>query len=344
MQIRHVFRFSIFPKSSDSSTSTLNTPYIGHRPFPLLLDDLKLLSKTITMAKKEKSKALDANGISLNKTAKFSTLDAPGVSQPDLSSPVSDADPAASAVATSKAGVQGRRANASSGPRIDTSASDKGVSIGGDSFVKRTPNPTFLKARTDVYDQVKARRSLELSSKVPVPITVTMPDGKVFNQTKDGTPLQAWVTTPMDVAQIISQGLADASTVARVTYESFVDDYSPFEDGMEAADMLLSEENSEEANDAADTKVFLWDMSRPLVGPVAKLELLKFTEDTDAKTVFWHSSAHMMGEALEHLYGCKLTIGPPLAGGFYYDSFMGTDAFREEDCKSFTCDRSFHTM
>jgi threonyl-tRNA synthetase len=34
---------------------------------------------------------------------------------------------------------------------------------------------------------------------------------------------------------------------------------------------------------------------------------------------------------LEHLYGCKLTIGPPLAGGFYYDSYMGKDAFREED-------------
>ena len=58
-------------------------------------------------------------------------------------------------------------------------------------------------------------------------------------------------------------------------------------------------------------------------------------DDQDAKTVFWHSSAHMMGEALENLYGCKLTIGPPLAGGFYYDSYMGKDAFREEDCKYF---------
>jgi threonyl-tRNA synthetase len=288
------------------------------------------------MAKKDKSKAPDVGGISLNKTAKFSTLDAPGVTQPDLSASVSDSDPtAASSLSASKTGAQGRRANASSGPRIDTSTSEKGISIGGDSFVQRTSNPSFLKARTDVYDQVKARRALELSSKVPVPITVTMPDGKVFHQTKDGTPLQAWVTTPMDVAQIISQGLADASTVARVTYESFVDDYSPFEDGMEAVDMLLVDDNSEEVKEVADTKVFLWDLTRPLVGSVAKLELLKFTEDTEAKTVFWHSSAHMMGEALEHLYGCKLTIGPPLAGGFYYDSYMGTDAFREEDCKSF---------
>ena len=80
-------------------------------------------------------------------------------------------------------------------------------------------------------------------------------------------------------------------------------------------------------------KTMLWDMTRPLVGPVAKLEFLKFADDKEAKTVFWHSSAHMLGEALEHLYGCKLTIGPPLAGGFYYDSYMGSDAFREEDCE-----------
>ena len=58
-------------------------------------------------------------------------------------------------------------------------------------------------------------------------------------------------------------------------------------------------------------------------------------DDKEGKSTFWHSSAHMMGEALENLYGCKLTIGPPLAGGFYYDSYMGKDAFREEDCKYF---------
>jgi len=87
---------------------------------------------------------------------------------------------------------------------------------------------------------------------------------------------------------------------------------------------------------AGGNKTFLWDMTRPLVGNVSKLELLKFENDQDAKTVFWHSSAHMMGEALEHLYGCKLTIGPPLAGGFYYDSYMGTgkhlETFNESDC------------
>jgi threonyl-tRNA synthetase len=39
--------------------------------------------------------------------------------------------------------------------------------------------------------------------------------------------------------------------------------------------------------------------------------------------VFWHSSAHLLGQALERLYNCHLCVGPPLAdGGFYYDCAM----------------------
>lgn len=67
----------------------------------------------------------------------------------------------------------------------------------------------------------------------------------------------------------------------------------------------------------------LWDVFRPLIGD-CKLELLKF-EDREGKMVFWHSSAHILGESLETLKGCHLTIGPPVEGGFYYDSYMGKE-------------------
>lgn len=226
---------------------------------------------------------------------------------------------------------QGRRANESSGPRMDTSEQKL---IGGDSFVQRQANPEWIKQREDIYATIKARREEELAKKVAVDITVTMPDGKVLSENKEGVKYQAWKTSPYDVAATISQGLADASTVARVTYETFVDDYSPAEDGMEGEDTLMDAMADLSLDDGgASGKTMLWDMMRPLVGPVAKLEFCKFDDDRDAKTVFWHSSAHMLGEALEHLYGCKLTIGPPLAGGFYYDSYMGKDALREDDCK-----------
>jgi threonyl-tRNA synthetase len=40
------------------------------------------------------------------------------------------------------------------------------------------------------------------------------------------------------------------------------------------------------------------------------------------RQVFWHSSAHMLGEAVERLYGCHLCYGPPIDTGYYYDAFM----------------------
>ncbi len=225
---------------------------------------------------------------------------------------------------------QGRRANESTGPRMDSSEQRL---IGGDSFIAREANPAWLQKRDEIYAAIRSRREEELSKKTPVEITVTMPDGKVISEDKEGVKFLSWKTSPYDVAVTISQGLADAATVARVTYEKFVDDYSPSEDGMEGQDTLMDAMADLSINDESSGKTMLWDMTRPLVGPVSKLEFCKFDDDRDAKTVFWHSSAHMLGEALEHLYGCKLTIGPPLAGGFYYDSYMGKDAFKEDDCK-----------
>ena len=240
-----------------------------------------------------------------------------------------DAAPVASGGAGGSGGAQGRRAKAGSGPKI------VGARIGGDSYTGRVKDPAWLKDRVAVYEKVKERRQAELANKKPVEITVTLPDGKVIDKDKDGNPLQTWKSTPFDVARVISQGLADAVTVARVTYSSLAEDYSLQEDGMEVED-TMSDAMADAGLDRKEgdaAKAMLWDMSRPLVGSVAKLELLKFETDQDAKTVFWHSSAHMMGEALEHLYGSKLTIGPPLAGGFYYDSYMGPETLKEEDCK-----------
>src|ERR1700712_441185 len=40
------------------------------------------------------------------------------------------------------------------------------------------------------------------------------------------------------------------------------------------------------------------------------------------RQVFWHSSAHMLGEAIERLYGGHLCYGPPIENGYYYDTYM----------------------
>ena len=113
-------------------------------------------------------------------------------------------------------GGQGRRAIQSDGPLMDDGSP---VHIGGTSFLERTKSPTWIKARQDVYDSIKARRDVELEAKTPVDITITMPDGTVLDaDKKTGAKFQSWRTSPYDVAASISQGLADSSVVARVTY------------------------------------------------------------------------------------------------------------------------------
>ena len=61
-----------------------------------------------------------------------------------------------------------------------------------------------------------------------------------------------------------------------------------------------------------------WDLTRPIESD-ASLKLFKW-EDAEGKHAFWHSSAHLLAEALQELFpGVKFGIGPALENGFYYD-------------------------
>ncbi|MBO9570777.1 MAG: threonine--tRNA ligase [Chitinophagaceae bacterium] len=83
---------------------------------------------------------------------------------------------------------------------------------------------------------------------------------------------------------------------------------------------------------AAKVNGQVWDATRPITGD-ATLKLLTW-DDTDAKSTFWHSSAHLLAEAVESLYpGVKFWVGPPLEKGFYYDMDLGGRQLNEEDLK-----------
>lgn len=100
-------------------------------------------------------------------------------------------------------------------------------------------------------------------------------------------------TTGLEVAQSISEGLARNVLAARVNGE-------------------------------------VWDPFRPIESDAA-LQLLTWS-DREGKSTFWHSSAHLMAEALEALYpGIKFGIGPPIENGFYYDVDFGDMDFSAED-------------
>ena len=78
------------------------------------------------------------------------------------------------------------------------------------------------------------------------------------------------------------------------------------------------------------TKGTTIDLMRPITED-CEIKLLKW-EDDEAKRVFWHSSSHLMAEALEALYpGVKFGIGPAVENGFYYDVDFGGMTFTDAD-------------
>lgn len=81
---------------------------------------------------------------------------------------------------------------------------------------------------------------------------------------------------------------------------------------------------------AAKVNGEVWDANRPIETD-SKLQLLTWNDD-EGKSTFWHSSAHLMAEALEALYpGVKFWVGPPLENGFYYDVDLGGNTLTPAD-------------
>ncbi len=100
-------------------------------------------------------------------------------------------------------------------------------------------------------------------------------------------------TTAMEIAKSISEGLAQKVLSAKINGE-------------------------------------VWDATRP-INADATLQLLTW-DDRDGKATFWHSSAHLMAEALEALFpGVKFGTGPAIESGFYYDVDPGGQTISLDD-------------
>ncbi|MEJ5144069.1 threonine--tRNA ligase [Sphingobacterium sp. MYb388] len=106
-----------------------------------------------------------------------------------------------------------------------------------------------------------------------------------------------------------------------------------YEKGTSAAQVALSISEGLARNVlAAEVNGEIWDSSRPIEEDSA-VKLLTWN-DTNGKSTFWHSSAHLLAEALEDLYpGIKFGIGPAIETGFYYDVDFGDREFSSDDFK-----------
>ncbi|MBN1952073.1 MAG: threonine--tRNA ligase [Bacteroidales bacterium] len=103
----------------------------------------------------------------------------------------------------------------------------------------------------------------------------------------------------------------------KITFpDSSVREYNKGITGLEIAKSLSNSLAKEVVSISVDSEV--WDLTRP-IRTDASIKLHKF-DDKEGKHAFWHSSAHLMAEALESLYpGMKFGIGPAIDNGFYYD-------------------------
>jgi threonyl-tRNA synthetase len=83
---------------------------------------------------------------------------------------------------------------------------------------------------------------------------------------------------------------------------------------------------------AAEVNGQVWDATRPL-NENASLKLLTW-DDNGGKNTFWHSSAHLMAEAIASMFpDVKFWVGPPVDNGFYYDVDLGDRSISEEDLR-----------
>ena len=104
-----------------------------------------------------------------------------------------------------------------------------------------------------------------------------------------------------------------------------------YESGVTALDIAKSISEGLARNVlAANVNGEIWDATRSISSD-ASVKLLTWNDD-DGKKTMWHSSAHLMAEALEVLYpGIKFGIGPPIENGFYYDVDLGGRSISVED-------------
>ncbi len=84
---------------------------------------------------------------------------------------------------------------------------------------------------------------------------------------------------------------------------------------------------------AANINGEVWDATRPICKD-SSIKLYVW-DDAEGKSTFWHSSAHLLAEAVENMYpGVKFWVGPPIEKGFYYDMDLGDRQISEEDLRN----------
>ena len=144
--------------------------------------------------------------------------------------------------------------------------------------------PEFITKRNELFDKLKRQRYSEILEKEKPEINVVLDLGlDIQGKPRPALPVaaKAWESTPGSFLRHVDKEISNDVVVAKV-------------DGKE-----------------------LWDLDRPLEY-ACRVSYVPFSS-AEGRNVFWHSSAHVLGEACECQFNCLLSHGPPVEQGFFYD-------------------------
>ncbi|KAL8987613.1 MAG: hypothetical protein Q9177_003192 [Variospora cf. flavescens] len=157
--------------------------------------------------------------------------------------------------------------------------------------------PEFIQKRNQLFDELKRKYDAEVLEKEHPVINVVLDLGLG----KDGIPIPA-------------------IPVAAKAWESTAGSFLKHVDKDISSDVVVAKVDGKE----------LWDLHRPLERD-CRISYIPFTSP-EGRNVFWHSSAHVLGEAAECQYNCLLSHGPPVEQGFFYDmAIAGGQVVKESD-------------
>ena len=152
------------------------------------------------------------------------------------------------------------------------------------------PLPDFILKRNELFGKLKKERDAEILGKEKPTIDVVLDLGSDENgHPRPRMPVEAkaWESTPGSFLRHVPKDVS--------------------------ADVVVAKLNDRE----------LWDLDRPLEYDCT-VRYLPFTSE-EGRKVFWHSSAHVLGEACECQYQSLLSHGPPVDAGFFYDQALAKD-------------------
>ena len=147
-----------------------------------------------------------------------------------------------------------------------------------------TALPDLIERRNELFDRLKRQHHIEVLEKEKTEIKVVLDLGL----DKQGKPraampftAKAWESTPGSFLKYVDKDVS--------------------------SDVVIAKVNGKE----------LWDLDRPLESD-CRVSYVPFSS-VEGRNVFWHSSAHVLGEACECQFNCLLSHGPPVEQGFFYD-------------------------